>query len=444
MTADDVKKRIEKKGIEYFLCSFVEMGGAPKAKLVPSTNFDEMVREGAGFAGFAAGHLGQGPHDTDIMSIPDLSSLTVLPWRNNIAWLAGNLHVDGEPWPYCPRTILMRQLAKAAEQGYVLNVGVEPEFMLLKENDSGQFAPWDVHDRLEKPCYDLRALHRNLDLMTELIGYMQGMGWGPYANDHEDANCQFEINWSYADALTTADRNTFFKWMVRTIAERHGLWATFMPKPFANLTGNGTHYHMSLADAKSGKNLFLDESDDLGLSQLARWFTGGILHHAKALAAVTAPIVNSYKRLTRGAPSSGASWAPVYVTYGPSNRTQMIRVPGPGRIENRTADGASNPYLACAVTLAAGLDGIRNQMDPGQKNNENLYVLSEADLSERGITFLPTTLSGALDCLDQDDVVKAALGETYAPYYIQVKRDEWADYHQSISQWETDNYLLVH
>ena len=444
MTVDDVKKHIEKEGIEYFLCSFVEMGGAPKAKLVPATNFDEMVSEGAGFAGFAAGHLGQGPHDTDIMSIPDLSSLTVLPWRNNIAWLAGNLHVAGEPWLYCPRTILMRQLAKAKEQGYTLNVGVEPEFMLLKQNDSGQFAPWDVHDRLEKPCYDLRALHRNLDVMTELIGYMQGMGWGPYANDHEDANCQFEINWAYADALTTADRNTFFKWMVRTIAEQHGLWATFMPKPFANLTGNGTHYHMSLADAESGENLFVDNSDDLGLSQLARWFMGGILHHAKALAAVTAPIVNSYKRLTHGAPSSGASWAPVYVTYGPSNRTQMIRVPGPGRMENRTADGASNPYLACAATLAAGLDGIQNQMDPGAKNNENLYVLSEAELADRGITFLPTTLSAALDCLEQDDVVKAALGDTYAPYYIQIKRDEWADYHQSISQWETDNYLLVH
>ena len=444
MTTEEVKKRIEKEGIEYFLCSFVEMGGAPKAKLVPATNFDEMAGDGAGFAGFAAGHLGQGPHDTDIMSIPDLSSLTVLPWRKNIAWLAGNLHVDGRLWPYCPRTILMRQLEKASAKGYVLNVGVEPEFMLLKQNDSGQFAPWDVHDRLEKPCYDLRALHRNLDVMTTLIGYMQEMGWTPYANDHEDANCQFEINWTYSDALTTADRNTFFKWMVRTVAEEHGLWATFMPKPFAHLTGNGTHYHMSLADAKSGKNLFLDESGDLGLSQLARWFMGGILRHAKALAAVTAPTVNSYKRLTRGAPSSGASWAPVYVTYGPSNRTQMIRVPGPGRIENRTADGASNPYLACAASLAAGLDGIENQLDPGVKNNDNLYELSETELSERGISYLPTTLSEALDCFEQDDVVKGALGEAYAPYYIQVKREEWGRYHQSVSQWETDNYLLVH
>ena len=444
MTPEEVKKLIEKESIEYFLCSFVEMGGAPKAKLVPATNFDEMISEGAGFAGFAAGHLGQGPHDTDIMSIPDLSSLTILPWRKNVAWLAGNLHVDGEAWPYCPRTILQRQLQRAKAKGYTLNVGVEPEFMLLKQTEQGGFVPWDPHDRLEKPCYDLRALHRNLDLMTTLIGYMQQLGWKPYATDHEDANCQFEINWTYSDALTTADRNTFFKWMVRTVAEEHGLWATFMPKPFGNLTGNGAHYHLSLADAGSGENLFLDESDELGISELARWFMGGILHHAKALAAVTSPIVNSYKRLTRGAPSSGATWAPVYVTYGPSNRTQMIRVPGPGRMENRTADGASNPYLACAVTLAAGLDGIENRIDPGKRNDDNLYELSDAELKERGIDFLPNTLHEAIDELEADSVVKAALGETYAPYYIQVKSDEWARYHQSISQWETDNYLLVH
>ena len=373
MTADQVKKRIEDEGIEYFFCSFVEMSGAPKAKLVPATNFDEMSREGAGFAGFAAGHIGQGPHDTDMMNIPDLDSLTVLPWRKNVAWLAGNIHVSGEAWPYCPRTILRSQLEKARREGFTFNVGVEPEFMLLKENDGGGFEPWDRYDTVKKPCYDLRALHRNLDLMTTIIGYMQEMGWGPYANDHEDANCQFEINWHYSDALTTADRNTFFKWMVRTVAEENGLWATLMPKPFAHLTGNGTHYHMSLADVDSGENLFLDESDDLGLSQRARWFMGGILEHAGALAAVTAPIVNSYKRLIRSEPHSGATWAPVYITYGPSNRTQMIRVPGPGRMENRTADGASNPYLACAVALAAGLDGIKRQIDPGKsKQRESL------------------------------------------------------------------------
>ena len=444
MTADQIKKRIEDEGIEYFLCSFVEMSGAPKAKLVPATNFDEMSQEGAGFAGFAAGHIGQGPHDTDMMNIPDLNSLTVLPWRKNVAWLAGNIHVSGEAWPYCPRTILLRQLEKAQLAGYTFNVGVEPEFMLLKENDSGRFEPWDRYDTLKKPCYDLRALHRNLDLMTTIIGYMQEMGWGPYANDHEDANCQFEINWHYSDALTTADRNTFFKWMVRTVAEKSGLWATLMPKPFGHLTGNGTHYHMSLADVDSGENLFLDESDGLGLSQRARWFVGGILEHAGALAAVTSPIVNSYKRLIRSEPHSGATWAPVYVTYGPSNRTQMIRVPGPGRIENRTADGAANPYLACAVALAAGLDGIEQQLDPGAANNENLYTLTDAELSDRGIRFLPTSLNEALDCLEQDEVVRGALGETYADYYIGVKREEWREYHRSVSQWELDNYLNVY
>ena len=444
MTVDQVKKRIDDEGIEYFLCSFVEMSGAPKAKLVPATNFDEMSQEGAGFAGFAAGHIGQGPHDTDMMNIPDLDSLTVLPWRKNVAWLAGNIHVSGEAWPYCPRTILLRQLEKSRREGYIFNVGVEPEFMLLKENDGGNFEPWDRYDTLKKPCYDLRALHRNLDLMTTIIGYMREMGWGPYANDHEDANCQFEINWHYSDALTTADRNTFFKWMVRTVAEENGLWATLMPKPFAHLTGNGTHYHMSLADVTSGENLFLDESDDLGLSQRARWFMGGILDHAGALAAVTSPIVNSYKRLIRSEPHSGATWAPVYMTYGPSNRTQMIRVPGPGRIENRTADGASNPYLASAVALAAGLDGIERQLDPGTANNENLYTLTEAELNDRGIRFLPTTLNEALDCLEQDEVVKGALGETYADYYIGVKREEWREYHRDVSRWELDNYLNVY
>ena len=441
--ANEIKSLIAEKGIEYFFCSFVEMSGAPKAKLVPATNFDEMAREGAGFAGFAAGDLGQGPHDPDVMSVPDFNSLMVLPWRKNVAWVPGNLHVNGAPWPYCPRTILSRQLARARKKGYTLNVGVEPEFMLLKKNALDQYEPWDALDNAAKPCYDLRALYRNLDVMTTLIGYMQELGWGPYANDHEDANCQFEINWHYSDAMTTADRHTFFKWMVRTVAEQHGLWATFMPKPFANLTGNGAHYHISLADT-AGKNLFLDEKDALGLSKLARWFMGGLLHHARGLAAVIAPLVNSYKRLIRGAPRSGATWAPVYVTYGASNRTQMIRIPAPGRLENRVADGAANPYLACAAMLAAGLDGIENKMDPGPVNAGNLYEVPEEDLRRRKIKFLPTTLSDAVDCFEQDEVLQDALGKPYAAYYAGVKRDEWREFHQSVGQWERDRYLKTY
>jgi glutamine synthetase len=436
-----VSKLIQDRGIEFLLCSFVEMSGVPKAKLVPAAHLKDMSEGSAGFAGFAAGNIGQGPQDPDLLAFPDFQSLTVLPWRKNVAWVASNVKVDGADWDYCPRTILKRQLDRALHEGYVFNTGVEAEFFLLKKNGQGNYEPYDPLDTLEKPCYDLRALHRNLDLLTTLLKYVQELGWDPYANDHEDANCQFEINWHYSEALTTADRHTFFRWMVKAVAEQHGLMATFMPKPFAHLTGNGAHFHMSLWDAEKGTNLFLDESDDLGLSRLAYHFLGGIKEHAKALAAVTSPTVNSYKRLIRGQPRSGATWAPVYITYGSSNRTQMIRVPGPGRIENRVVDGAANPYLAHAVLLAAGLDGIHRQLSPGKRNDKNLYEVELEQLRSEGIDFLPSDLSEALDALEKDEVVLNALGARYAPYYLRSKREEWKRYLNSISQWEIDNYL---
>ncbi|MCH2539635.1 MAG: type III glutamate--ammonia ligase [Anaerolineales bacterium] len=442
MTLDTARKLVQEKSVDFFLCSFVEMSGTPKAKLVPAAHLETMAVEGAGFAGFAAGEIGQSPHDPDMASIPDFNSLTVVPWRSNVAWVAGDIVVNNEEWPYCPRTILRRQLKKCENQGYNVNIGVEAEFMLLKQDERGNYFPWDALDTLGKPCYDLRTLHRNLDIMTTLLRYIQEMGWYPYANDHEDANCQFEINWRYADALTTADRHTFFKWMVKTVAEETNLMATFMPKPFQNMTGNGAHCHMSLWDGNDA-NMFLDEQDENGLSQIAYWFVGGILQHAQALAALTNPIVNSYKRLVRGAPRSGATWAPVYVTYGGSNRSQMIRIPGPGDIECRTLDGAANPYLAIAAMIAAGLDGIENKIDPGTRNDDNLYEVPDTEIRQREIGYLPTTLDEALDHLEQDDVVKEALGNTYAQYYINVKRDEWQRYNLSVSQWEKDNYLEV-
>ncbi len=444
MTLDQVKKVIKNRKLEYFLCSFVEMGGLPKAKLVPATHVADMAAEGAGFAGFAAGEMNQGPHDPEMANIPDFSSLAVVPWRPNMAWVAGNILVENEPYPYCPRTILQRQLDRAADKGYTLNVGIEAEFMLLRRGEDGSCAPYDPLDVLDKPCYDLVTLHRNLDMMTTLIGYMQELGWGPYANDHEDANCQFEINWEYSNALATADRHTFFRWMVKTVAEDQGLLATFMPKPFSHLTGCGAHFHMSLWDEKNEHNFFLGENDENGLSQEAYWFMGGILKHAPALAAINTPIVNSYKRLTRGAPRSGASWAPVYITYGGSNRTQMVRIPAPGRIENRAVDGAVNPYLGCAAMLGAGLDGIENKIDPGTRNTDNLYEVEEEELHRRGIGFLPDTLKEAADHLAADEVVKEALGTEYADYYVEVKRAEWREYHQSVAQWELDRYLPVY
>ncbi len=444
MTLAQVKSLVESRGIEFFLCSFVEMSGAPKAKVIPATHLDDMAIEGAGFGGFAAGNIGQGPHDPEMASIPDFNSLTIVPWRENLAWVAGDMYVEGESWHYCPRTILRQQLEKAKQRGYVFNVGIEAEFMLLEKDEDGQYTPWDSLDTLDKPCYDLKALYRNLDMMTGLIRYLQELEWEPYANDHEDGTCQYEVNWTYSDALTTADRHTFFKWMVKTLAEEQGLLATFMPKPFTHLTGNGAHFHMSLWNEDNQTNLFIDENDRNGISQFAYWFTGGILKHAKAVTAVTNPLVNSYKRLVRRAPRSGASWAPVYVTYGANNRTQMIRIPAPGRIENRLGDGAANPYLAATVLLAAGLDGIENQIDPGEQNVDNLYEVPEDELNRRSIDSLPSTLSEAVDALEENDVIKDSLGLEYADYYIQVKREEWRDYHLSVSQWEKEKYLAVY
>ncbi len=444
MTLDQVKQIIQEKGIEFFLCSFVEMSGAPKAKVIPATHLENMANEGAGFGGFAAGEIGQSPHDPEMASIPDFNSLTVVPWKDKLAWVAGDMYVEGESWHYCPRTILKKQLAKAHELGYTFNVGIEAEFMLLKQDENGNYIPWDTLDTMDKPCYDLKALYRNLDMMTTLIKYMQELGWEPYANDHEDGTCQYELNWTYSDALTTADRHTFFKWMVKTVAEESGLLATFMPKPFSNLTGNGAHFHMSLWDEDNQKNLFLDEDDPYGLSQLGYWFTGGILHHASALTAVTNPLVNSYKRLVRKKPRSGSTWAPVYVTYGANNRTQMIRIPAEGRIENRLGDGAANPYLAATVLLAAGLNGIKNKIDPGEANEDNLYEISDLEMEFRGIYSLPSTLFEAVDFLEEDEIIRKSLGPEYADYFIEVKREEWHNYNSSVSQWETDNYLTVY
>jgi glutamine synthetase len=442
--AKDIKGLVKEKGIEYFLCSFVEMSGIPKAKLVPVAALDDMVSDGAGFAGFAAGNVGQGPADPDLVCVPDMNAMIQLPWRKNIAWVPGMLQVEEQPSKFCPRRILAQQLEIARKRGYELMVGAEPEFMLLKRGADGVCVPWDAMDTAAKPCYDMRALNRNLDLLTSLIGHLQELGWEPYAADHEDANCQFEINWKYADALTTCDRQTFYKWMVKILAEEQGLLATFMPKPFANLTGNGSHCHLSLAGSSNKKNLFHSKDDSLGLSPEGRWFMGGILKHAPALSAILAPTVNSYKRLVRGSPRSGSTWAPVYITYGSANRTQMIRVPGPGRIENRMVDAAANPYLACAAMLAAGLDGIDKKIDPGAPSHDNLYAVPWEELHARGIGHLPPTLQAAVDALSQDEVVCNSLGTEYAKYYIQVKTEEWESYHKSVSQWELDHYLNIH
>lgn len=437
----ELRRQLEAKGVKFLLASFVELAGVPKAKLVPVAHLEDVARDGAGFAGFAAGYMGQGPDSPDIAAMPDLSSLLVLPWRPEIAWAAGDVHVEGKAWHYCPRGILKKQIARARALGFTFKTGIEPEFFLVRKDEHGRLQLADPHDDLDKPCYDQRTLTRNLDFLTMLVTYMQQLGWDPYANDHEDANGQFEIDWAYADCLTTADRYVFLRYMVKVLAEQRGWIATFMPKPFAHLTGNGAHFHMSLWDAATDTPLFEGSSDAYGLSKLAYHFIGGLKAHARAVAAVTSPTVNSYKRLIMSNSRSGATWAPVYVSYGGNNRTQMMRIPAGGRVENRTIDGACNPYLATAVLLAAGLDGVEKQMDAGAPNERNMYEISEVELRKLGIEVLPATLKEAIDALEADEVIQAALGKEYAQTYIAAKCEEWEEYHNFVSQWEIDRYV---
>jgi len=443
-SVEDIRRRSEERGVQFYFAQFVDMYARPSAKLVPAQNLDDLVNDGAGFAGFAAGEIGQLPSDPDIAAMPDLRSYTPVPWEPTLARFACDVYVEGEEWPYDPRTILRRQLEKSRKKGYEFMFGMELEYFLVRQTN-GSIELADAYDTLEKPCYDLNGLTRNYDFLAQVSRYVNELGWGNYANDHEDANGQFEQNFQFADALTSADRAIFFRYMVHTLAEQAGQIATFMPKPFSNLTGNGGHFHMSLWDGDT--NLFLDEDDPrgLGLSELAYNFIGGLKKHAKAYIAVTAPTVNSYKRLKVGAPTSGATWSPVYVTYGYNNRTQMLRIPGPGRVEDRTIDGSCNPYLAATVVLAAGLDGIENKLDPGDPNAGNMYTTSEEELEKQGVELLPGNLLDATRELEKDDVIREALGrgrdEDYADYYIRVKRDEWRSYHEQVTPWEIKEYL---
>ena len=448
VTADAVWQDMQARGVEFVFAQFVDMYARPSAKLVPVDSreaFDGLLTDGAGFAGFAAGEIGQVPSDPDIAAIPDLASYTPVPWQQDLARFACDVTVEGEDWAFCPRTILRRMLARAEEKGFEFKMGLELEYFLVKQKDDGSIVIADPHDTLEKPCYDMAGLTRRYDFLTEVSRNCNNLGWGNYANDHEDANGQFEQNFTYANALTSCDRGIFFRYMVHTLAEQHGMIATFMPKPFSHLTGNGCHFHMSLWDGDT--NLFLDESDPrgLGLSETAYHFIGGLKEHARAYSAVTAPTVNSYKRLKLGTTASGATWSPVWITYGYNNRTQMLRIPGPGRIEDRTIDGSCNPYLAAAAVLAAGLDGIERGLDAGEPNADNLYAQPYDELKARGLETLPATLLQATYELEHDDVLREALGrgrdEDYVDYFIRVKREEWNRYHEQVTPWEIREYL---
>lgn len=439
----DLAKFAKDNGVKYFMISFTDLFGAQRAKLVPAEAIADMQEDGAGFAGFAT-YLDLTPAHPDMLAVPDPSSVIQLPWKPEIAWVAGNCVMNDEDLAQAPRNVLRRLIAEAAEEGMHVKTGIEAEFFLL--TPSGEEIS-DEYDTAAKPCYDQQAMMRRYEVIREIADYMLQLGWGPYQNDHEDANGQWEMNWDFDDALVTADKHSFFKFMTKSIAEKHGFRATFMPKPVEGLTGNGCHAHISVWDApgKDSKvNVFAGEGEgqtgELGLSERGKHFLGGIMKHASALAAITNPTVNSYKRINAPRTMSGATWAPNTVTWTGNNRTHMVRVPGPGRFELRLPDGAVNPYLLQAVIIAAGLSGIRSKADPGKRHDIDMYAEGH---KVRGAPKLPLNMLDALREYDKDKGLKAAMGAEFSAAYLKLKQQEWNDFVSHFTAWEKDNTLDI-
>jgi len=441
MNRQQAKKFFEEHNTRYVLAQFVDIHGAAKAKAVPVEHLEMVLTDGAGFAGFALWGFGMGPDGPDYMAVGDLATLTDIPWMPGYARLICNGVVNRKPYAYCSRVALQAQISRLTERGLTMYTGIEPEFMLLAKRADGTLGPVDPTDTLDKPCYDYKGLSRSRAVLDDMVAGLRAVGIDVYQIDHEDGNGQFEINFTYADAQTSADNFTFVKMAASEIAHKHGMTATFMPKPFANRAGSGAHFHVSLGSA-SHKNLFHDVSDKsgMGLSTLAYQFLGGVLAHARALCAVAAPTVNSYKRLVVGRSLSGATWAPAYITYGDNNRTACVRVPY-GRLEIRLPDSACNPYLVSAALIAAGLDGIDRKLDPGPPQNLNLYELSPQELAAKGIELLPQSLHEAIDALEGDEVICHGVGVDLAREFIRLKRMEWTEYSRHVSDWELRRYL---
>jgi len=441
----DLASFAAERGVKYFMISFTDLFGGQRAKLVPAQAIADMQEGGAGFAGFAT-WLDMTPAHPDMLAVPDPDSVIQLPWKPEVAWVAANPVMEGEDVAQAPRNVLRRLIDEAASEGMHVKTGVEAEFFLLTP-DGSQLS--DEFDTAEKPCYDQQAVMRRYDVVREICDYMLELGWGPYQNDHEDANGQFEMNWEFADALVTADRHSFFKFMAKSIAEKHGFRATFMPKPIEGLTGNGCHAHISVWDAPgegAKTNVFATEATggsptaELGLSEQGAQFLGGIMKHASALAAITNPTVNSYKRINAPRTTSGATWAPNTVTWTGNNRTHMVRVPGPGRFELRLPDGAANPYLLQAVIIAAGLSGIRNKADPGKRYDIDMYAEGH---KVRGAPKLPLNMLDALRAYDKDKGLKEMIGAEFSAAYLNLKHKEWDSFVSHFSRWEKDHTLDI-
>ncbi|BCM25083.1 type III glutamate--ammonia ligase [Methyloradius palustris] len=437
----EAKKFIKDNGVKYILAQFADIHGVAKVKSVPSAHLEDILTAGAGFAGGAIWGTGIAPNGPDYMAVGELATLGLVPWQTGYARIVCDGHVNGKPYEYDARVVLKKQLDKMAKKGWTFYTGLEPEFSLLKRNEHGAIQPCDDTDLLQKPCYDYKGITRQSAYLEKLTESLLAVGMDVYQIDHEDANGQFEVNYTYTDALKSADNYIMFKMAASEIANQMGMICSFMPKPFSNRPGNGMHMHMSIGDGKT-KNIFHDDSDKngLGLSKLAYHFLAGILEHAPALTAICNPSVNSYKRLVVGRSLTGATWAPAYIAYGDNNRSTLVRIPY-GRLEFRLPDGSCNPYLATAAVIAAGLDGVKRELSPGKPRSENLYDYSLDEIHKQGIGILPQNLGEALTALEKDKVIRDALGDKLSQEFIDLKRMEWVDYQRHVSDWEVNRYV---
>lgn len=441
---EKVRCELEAAGVKYTVGAYVDIHGVPKGKVVPLSHFKHFAKGSELYTGYALDGLGQHPNEDEICSIPDLGHIIQLPWQPEVAWMPADNGFKGYPYEVNTRVALQKVLKKAEGMGFGMNLGIEPEVFVLRKNEDGTIEIPDPEDKLVKSCYDVRAFMSRYEWVDKMATTIDALGWDLYSFDHEDANSQFEFDFKYCDVLTMCDRFIFMRMMAKQYAEEEGLIATFMPKPFANRTGSGAHFNMSLYDLETGSNLFEDENDPrgLGLSALGYKFVSGILKHGPALCAAFAPTVNSYKRLVRQGLMAYYSWAPVFNSYGKNNRTNSVRIPmGGGRVESRNADAACNPYLAATLALAAGLQGIEEDLDPGDPQEVNLYALSPEELAERGIQELPRNLHEAVEAFAADPFVTETLGEGLRNEFVTYKAEEWRQYHQRVSAWEIDEYV---
>lgn len=437
------REELRTRGIRYCLAAYTDVHGVAKAKCVPIDHFDRMMRGSELFTGAALDGLGQEPSDDELSVRPDLNRVVELPWMPGVAWAPGYLYYHGKPWPMCSRTVLQRAIDRAAALGLGFQLGIETEFYLVVL-DNGAVVPANPRDIREKAAYDIVDLLENMPFMNEVVGYMNQLGWDVHSFDHEDSNSQFEFDFSYTDVMAMADRQTLWRMMMKMVARRHGFEVTLMPKPYSNRTGTGAHFNMSMIDLGSGHNAFEDHSDPrgCGVSKLAYQFIAGLLRHAPAITAVAAPTVNSYKRLIKSGSMTGFTWAPIFRSYGANNRTHMLRIPlTSARVESRAVDGTANPYLAAAAYLQAGLEGIEQELDPGDPIDRNMYLLSESELSQLGVRTLPRTLLEAIDAFAADPLMETVFGPELRDAYIELKTREWWDYHNEVSPWEINRYL---